>query len=194
MKAREKFQLFLLVSVSTALAGGCSIGRGPIGFVPVSDFEAVRSDASVARRFEGTSTQGATELESAIELSGKYASLSDKATALRQEKQELLAENLGLKEQVGALETELKQAKKELTEANDLLREMVIELNNWKSSVMGFREEVRGADKAQLQALLKILRVLGGQVNEERVQSKQDRNNAGPTVASESGSVKLQSK
>lgn len=194
MKAREKIQLFLFVSVSTALAGGCSIGREPIGFVPVSDFEAVRSDASVARRFEGTSTQGATELESAIELSGKYASLSDKATALRQEKQELLAENLGLKKQVGALETELKQAQKELTEANDLLREMVIELNNWKSSVMGFREEVRGADKAQLQALLKILRVLGGQVNEETVQSEQDGKNAGATVASESGSAKLQSK
>ena len=40
---------------------------------------------------------------------------------------------------------------------------MRIELNNWKSNILGFRDEMRNADNAQLDALVKILEVLGGQ-------------------------------
>ncbi len=64
-----------------------------------------------------------------------------------------------------ALEGQLQQTQKELAEANDLLIEMRIELNNWKTDVLGFRDEMRDAETAQLQTLFRILQVLGGQVD-----------------------------
>ena len=83
---------------------------------------------------------------------------------LRQQKEDFVAQNQQLKERVTALEGQLQQTEKELTEANDLLIEMRIELNNWKTDVLGFRNEMRDAETAQLEALLKILRVLGGEI------------------------------
>ena len=65
------------------------------------------------------------------------------------------------------LEPKLQQTQKELAEANDLLIEMRIELNNWKTDILGFRAEMRDAEKTQLEALLKILNVLGGEVKPE---------------------------
>jgi uncharacterized coiled-coil DUF342 family protein len=125
--------------------------------------------------------------ESAIELSKKYAELSQEVTVLRQKNQDFNAKNHQLKDQVVILEAQLQQATKELTEANDLLIEMRIELNNWKTDVLGFRGEMREAEKAQLQALLKILEVLGGEAQVESAQST----NIGPTEVSETKSTQL---
>jgi chromosome segregation ATPase len=128
---------------------------------------------AVAGRFEESALQGPTAVESAIELSEKYAKLSEEAAVIRQQNNDLITENRRLEEQVTALEADLLQAQKELTEANNLLREMIVELNSWKADVIGFREEMRSAEKAQLEALLKILQILGGEVDLEQRQDEQ---------------------
>jgi chromosome segregation ATPase len=102
-------------------------------------------------------------------LSEKYAELCEEAVALREKNQNLIDENSQLKERISVLEADLKKTQKELTEANDLLIEMRIELNNWKMDVIGFRDEIRQAESAQLEALLKILKILGGEVTVESV-------------------------
>jgi len=116
-----------------------------------------------ARRFQDPPLSGRTTVESAIELSEKYAKLSDQAVTLREENQRLTSENQNLQQQVASIEGKLKQTQKELNEANALLIDMLTELNNWKSNILGFRGEMREASKAQLEALLKILEVLGGE-------------------------------
>ena len=116
-----------------------------------------------AKRFQDTPLEGRTAAQSAIELSEKYATLSDQSSSLRQDNQRLTADNETLRQQVASLETKLKQTQKELGEANDLLIEMLTELNNWKSNILGFRGEMRQAAQAQLEALLKVLEILGGQ-------------------------------
>ena len=68
----------------------------------------------------------------------------------------------------------MQQTQKELTEANDLLIKMRIELNTWKMDVLSFRDEMRQAEEAELEALLKILRLLGGQVTIESAQSENE--------------------
>jgi len=68
-------------------------------------------------------------------------------------------------QQIAALEAKLKQTQKELGEANELLIEMLTELNTWKSNILGFRGEMRDAAKAQLEALLKVLEILGGEAD-----------------------------
>jgi chromosome segregation ATPase len=76
----------------------------------------------------------------------------------------LKTQNDSLQQQVTSLEARLAQTQKELGEANDLLIEMLTELNTWKNNILGFRGEMRDAAKAQLEALLKVLEILGGEV------------------------------
>jgi flagellar motility protein MotE (MotC chaperone) len=113
-----------------------------------------------------TEPQGTTAVESAIALSDKYAKLSDEATALRQSKQTLEAQNLKLETDLKNRNEQLTQTQKELAQANDLLVQTRLELNNWKSDVLGFRGEMRDAEKAQLETLYKILKLMGGDVRD----------------------------
>jgi DNA repair exonuclease SbcCD ATPase subunit len=113
-----------------------------------------------AKRFEG-SQAGLGASGSAVELTERYAQLAEKAATLQQQNQQLTEENARLGRQTETLAAQLKQTQTELTEANNLLIEMLGELNTWKSDILGFRNEMRMTAKAQLEALLKILEVLG---------------------------------
>jgi uncharacterized coiled-coil DUF342 family protein len=108
----------------------------------------------------GTSGSAA---QSAIELSTKYTKAVEEVAALKAENKKLIEENEQLKNALAPCQTDLTQTQKELAEANDLLIEMRIEMNNWKTNILGFRDEMRNAENAQLDALVKILEVLGGQ-------------------------------
>ncbi len=151
---------WLCAALLALMAGGCSAPQSQSGNVATTLED---GGHSAAKRFQDPATGGRTAVESAIELSEKYAKLSDQAIALRQENQRLTEENESLRQQVAGLEGKLKQTQKELGEANELLIEMLTELNNWKSNILGFRSEMRDAAKAQLEALLKVLEILGGQ-------------------------------
>ena len=76
---------------------------------------------------------------------------------------DLTEENRTLSNQLTEAQTQLEQAKKELAEANTLLVDMQKELTNWKSDVLGFRDEMRKAQKAQIDALTHIITLLGGE-------------------------------
>ena len=120
-----------------------------------------------SQNFREPSSRVPNAVESAIELSQKVAQLSEQLTALREEKLTLTTEKTQYEARLTELEPKLQQANKELTEANDLLIEMRLELNNWKENVLGFSAEMREADQAQLDALLKILQLLGGEIMTE---------------------------
>ncbi len=176
MKTYTKTMFFLTISVLIFTLVGCSVS---VPDVPVKIVRNIESDiqhqnSPISRRFEQAAPNAQTAVDSALELSKKYAALSEQAAELRHKNQELVSENGELKDKSIIIESELKQAKKELAEANELLIEMRIELNNWKTDVIGFRDELRDADKAQLETLLRILEELGGEVNTE-VSTQQDK-------------------
>ena len=131
--------------------------------------------------------QNPTAVESAIALSDKYAKLSEEASTLRQQKQALETEKRKLTDDLQSCRSQLEQAQKELVEVNDLLVKMQLELNNWKSDVLGFRDEMRDAEKAQLEALLKILKLLGGEIRTETSQTSQSAGAESGTPAPEPG-------
>jgi len=172
MQADKKIMFFLIPSLLIFLLSGCQVPEGPVKIIFPPDTAKGQSSSSVAKRFQESAPQGPTVVESAIELSGKYAKLSEEAAVLQQKNQGFITENRHLKEQISALEAQLQQTQKELIEANDLLIEMRIELNNWKIDILGFRDEMRDAEKTQLEALLKILNVLGGEVKPESDQGE----------------------
>jgi len=159
--------MFLLnLSLLLFTVSGCTLPQEPVDIVVTPKIQPPRQDESVAKRFSEPTSQKPTVVESAMELSKKYADLSKEAAELKQQNKELSAENQRSAERLISLEAELKQTQKELTEANDLLVEMRVELNNWKTNVLGFRQEMRAADTEQLKALFKILTVLGGEVKD----------------------------
>lgn len=161
-----RITLVLLVSlVPIFMLAGCSSEEKSVETMSGSDPLEIAPHDSVAKRFQETAPKSPTAVESAIELSEKYARLSEEAAALRRQNQEVAARNQELQARAAALDSQLRQAQKELSQANDLLIEMRIELNNWKTDILGFRDEMRNAETAQLEALFKILKVLGGQVD-----------------------------
>jgi chromosome segregation ATPase len=119
-----------------------------------------------AKRFQDPTTASPTTAESMVKLSEKYTALNDETASLRASNRALGEENDALKLKVVALETDLERAQAELTEANALLMEILGELNTWKSDVLGFRNEMRQAAQAELEALLRILEALGAEGQE----------------------------
>jgi hypothetical protein len=176
MRTNARTILFITTGVVLLIFAGCLRPEGPASSGWQLDASPGQTDAagqrlppgygSGLRRNEPAETQKPTVVESAIALSDKYAKLSEEASALRQQKQNLDVENQRMKEELQVCRSHLEQAQKELSEVNDLLVEMRVELNNWKQDVLGFRDEMRDAEKAQLEALLKILKLLGGEVNQ----------------------------
>ncbi len=125
----------------------------------------VATPVVTAERFQGPRTENPTTAESMVRLSDKYTILSDKAASLRENNRTLGTENDVLKQKIVALEADLQQTQTELTEANTLLMEILGELNTWKSDVLGFRSEMRQAAQAELEALVRILEVLGAETH-----------------------------
>ena len=186
----NKKTIFLLISLMPVLLLlNCVTVQEPPEVAVISDFtdrpSSPKSDKqqsdSVAKRFQESAPQQSTVVASAMELSKEHAKLSEEAAVLRQENKDLNARNQQLKGQVVTLEAQLKQTQRELSEASDLLITMRIELNNWKTDILGFRDEIRDAETAQLEALLKILKVLGGEV---KTKSAQGEDTSSTTVAS----------
>jgi chromosome segregation ATPase len=178
---RTQKKIISLVA-SILLLSGCSSPQKSedIAVEPVPA-ERQQND-SVAMRFQESNSANPTVVESAMKLSGQYARLSREAADLRQQNEDLTAKNQQLNEQIASLDTQLKQTHKELAEANSLLIDMRVELNNWKADILGFRDEMRDAETAQLETLLRILKVLGGQVTTESAKAK-DASTVGSAVA-----------
>ncbi len=167
MRTKNRTRISLILSALTVLCAGCTVEK-PIEVVVKPDSPAgLIEQANASKRFQDPSQKGPTAVESAIELSAKYAKLADQMAAVKEKNQELISENQRLKDRLGPCDTQLKQAQKELAEANDLLIEMRIELNNWKTDILGFRNEMRESNMAEIEALIKILRVLGGETKAE---------------------------
>ncbi len=160
----DKIIKVLLVSLIMFLFAGCQRSQQR---AEEQRIKAAEQNESVSRRFQpvGSSSEGGTTVESALRLAQEHAKLSEKYTEVQQKNLDLTEQNGRLKERLALLEPELKQTKKELDEANKLIVDMRIELNNWKADTIGFRDEMREASKVQLESLLKILEALGGEVN-----------------------------
>ncbi len=107
--------------------------------------------------------EGPSPIEQALELSRKLKQAEEDVEHLSQENKDLTEQNAKLTMQTAQATMELGQAQKELQDANVMLREMKTELNNWKANVLGFRDEMRTAQAAQLDGLRRVLRLLGAE-------------------------------
>ena len=146
-----------LAMMAAGLLGGCGyIEQKPVGAPgPHVDTTPVK--------YEGAAGSSLTPVETSLLLSEKYAAIAVESEKIRQENRRLTEANVELSKKNSALQAELDQTAKELKEANAMLIDMRVEINNWKNNVLGFRDEMRESQKAQLEALVKIMQLLGGE-------------------------------
>jgi len=158
----------LAITLTLALAlGGCSIfqkddDRPPLAPEPPPQATYLRETGVQP----DTPRDSGTAVESALAWSEKYARAVEQLARQQEENHDLLAEKQQLDQKMVALQAELAQTRKELGEANDLLIEVRRANDQWKVNILGYRNEMRQAQQAELEALRKVLRLLGGEVAE----------------------------
>ncbi len=155
-----------ILAAATILAGCEDLGFSdpkPIAPAPQQPQQA-RADymRDLALQADST-TQNTSAVESALVWSRKCSELSQTVVQIQQEKHELEKDNHKLMAQVAKLQDQLTQTQTELGDANAMLVQMREEIENWKSNVLGFRKEMRQAQTAQINALKKVLELLGGE-------------------------------
>lgn len=162
----------LLLAAVSALAGGCmEMGQGPSAKKPAPAVEVEpvtppNGNAPHLRSAVNTDEGGKapeTAVESAMAWMEKYSLAMEAQSKLQQENRQLADKNRQLGEEVVKLQGEFKQLEKELKEANAMLMEQRGELEKWRTNVLGFREEMRRAQEVELEALQKILKLLGAE-------------------------------
>ncbi|HUT61456.1 MAG TPA: hypothetical protein VNA25_26715 [Phycisphaerae bacterium] len=164
--------------LSVVLAAGAVAGCEGMSF-PRSDASPPagspqRQDAAYLGSSVMDTTSGdadnSTAVESALAWSEKNARLTEELMRVRDQKYQLEESNRKLREQLTGFQEQSAAAQKELNEANQMLIEMRREMDGWKSNVLGFRNEIRTAEKAQMEALRKVLVLLGAEVSQPTTQ------------------------
>ena len=102
-------------------------------------------------------------VDTALQWAQKYSEASERLAKIQQENRDLLEAQQKLREQISRLQTEGVQSAAQLKDANAMLMEMRGELEKWKTSVLGFRQEMREAQQAQLTGLARVLKLLGAE-------------------------------
>jgi peptidoglycan hydrolase CwlO-like protein len=158
MRFTSNFVILAAIAILLSISG-CSILDTQKPVQPQTPPPQAQSE-----KFVQPDTKAPTAVESAIIWSDKYAKLSEQMEKVRKANLDLTEENRNLTNQVTGIQAQLDQAKKELAEANTLLVDMQKELTNWKTDVLGFRDEMRKAQRAQIDALTHIIVLLGGEI------------------------------
>ena len=168
---KMRYLMIAVVVLLTVLFYGCQFVDEPIAILPLQGTGGPSGTVDEAarvmeRRFGGGQGQAESSAESTLLMSQKYQELSLETEKLRQANSTLKVENDNLTRQIADLNAQLETTRKELSEANEFLQQMHVELGNWKSDVLGYRDEMRSAQMAELEALRKILRILGAELVE----------------------------
>lgn len=116
----------------------------------------------IERRFTESQEQ-IDAVQSAVAWAKKYEQVMEKNAELQEKHNQLFVQNTQLTNKLEQTQAELERTRKELIEANEFLQQMHAELNKWKADVLGYRQEMRQAQTAQLEALGRILQVLGAE-------------------------------
>jgi hypothetical protein len=103
-------------------------------------------------------------VNAALAWSEKNVKLTEELLRAQQAKHDLEEANRKLSAQIVLLQGDAQASQKELADAHQMLQEMRKDLDQWKSNVLGFRDEIRQAEQAQAEALRKVLVLLGAEV------------------------------
>lgn len=160
-----------VVAAMTALGcnefgGGQAIAPVPAAAAPPATMPAAGGNAAYLTRSsvkpEGDAPAD-NAVDTALQWAQRYADVAEKTAKLQQENRDFQDRQQKLQDANSKLQADLTSAQLQLKEANAMLMDMKQELEKWKASVLGFRQEMREAQQAQLVALTRIMKLLGGE-------------------------------
>jgi len=176
MQQHAKVLMICMIAAGLFITAGCDYADEPIVFdtMPARPIQtyvppqtAVQpTDAAVGQRYSNSDSGTPDAVQSAVMWSDKYEELVEKYKGITEDNMTLTKENNDLKKQLFTLDADLKKTRTELDDANAFLQEMHQELTQWKGDVLGFRDEIRLAQGAQLQALTQVLKLLGAETTQ----------------------------
>ncbi|MCE5326292.1 MAG: hypothetical protein LLG01_07730 [Planctomycetaceae bacterium] len=117
--------------------------------------------AKAARAESGAG--GESAVDTALAWAKKYAEAQMRVATLEQENRTLSDRNRVVTTQLDTAKGQLTTAQRELAEANAMMKDLEARLAKWQESVLGYRQEMREAQKAQMDAMVKVIRLLGGE-------------------------------
>lgn len=161
MKRRITILTFFVCG--TVLLGGCDYGMKTTQTATTPPKPAGNDTYLDRTAIDNNTNRGNSAVDAALEWAQKYAEVSAKRDLLEEENRKLMQQNQAFQRQIDQMKLQLGQAESELGEANAMLLELRDELNRWKSNVLGFRDEMRQAQTAQIEAMHKILVLIGGE-------------------------------
>ena len=101
-------------------------------------------------------------VDTALQWAQRYAEVSQKLAESQAENKQLLNEKQAQAEKVTKLQDDLAKTQGQLKDANTMLMDMKRELEKWKDNVLTYRSEMRDAQAAQMNVLVRIVKLLGG--------------------------------
>jgi septal ring factor EnvC (AmiA/AmiB activator) len=151
----------LMTLAAAAMLAGCNPPPQTAGAdKPPTDGQAGYLAKGGVKTEDGAS---GSAIESALAWSEKHAKVTEELLKAQQQRQELEEANKKLTVQVTKLQSDADNTQKELSEANQMLVEMRRELDSWKQNVLGFRDEIRESQKAQMDAMRRLMIFLGAE-------------------------------
>lgn len=154
---------FLFGSILLVVISGCTYYvEEPMSYKTANQ-TAGSSHELNSEMFSANSNVQTNSVDDVIRLKEDYESLKQKNAFLTNENAELKKENSDLGLKLARAQSDLEAAKKEISESNEFIMQMNQELMRWKADVLGYRDENRKIQKAQLEALSRILKALGAQ-------------------------------
>ena len=170
-----KFNYIIMIAIILAVSlAGCAgrVIQSPIAIMQPKPYEPEQTfnqsrftdPERTATEIAAIEQQRQKAIEKAIMLSEKYEKLSDRTMKTQIENSKVKDINRTLEGNLLTAREKLTKTEEELSQANDLLIEMRIELDNWKKNILGYRDEQNMVHTEQIVALKKILKILGAEV------------------------------
>lgn len=125
--------------------------------------DAAYLDKSAIRQDSGKDAAPST-VDTALEWAKKYADEAEKTARLTADNVKLREDMDKLAKELAGLAGDLARAKEQLAQAGEMIKEMDDGLKKWKTDVLGFRQEMLQSHQTQMNAMAKILKLLGGEV------------------------------
>ncbi|MCE5279960.1 MAG: hypothetical protein ABFD92_04210 [Planctomycetaceae bacterium] len=162
----------LLILIAATMTWGCgSMNFAPLqpprreALAPAAPTPTPETQSDYMAKAARTDAAAGDEsaVETALAWAKKYADAQMRVANLEQENRSLSDRNHTLTAQLDTAKTQLAATQRELAEANTMMKDLEARLAKWQESVLGYRQEMREAQKAQMDALVKVIRLLGGE-------------------------------
>ena len=162
---RQTIQTMSFILLTGAMLAGCDykFQSRPPSAVAASENTEKGSGEGLLNNWRGV-TDNTDAVAIGAQAVKKRDETMDKLEEVRKQHRLLLDKDKISQEDISKLEAKLAGTEKELTEANEMLMEMQVELAKWKKDVLSFREEMRDSQKVLIEGVTRLHVLISGGV------------------------------